>query len=132
MDWKERIGRELIGLVLLIVLLLAGLYTSWDMDRSHRAIARQIEDAAWFALAEDWEKARIAAAAAERSWKEHRNLSSLLADHTPMEEIDSLFARIGICSADRSTTEFAIHCAEASRKLEAMGEAHRLTWQNLL
>lgn len=132
MDWKERTGRELIGLVLLIALLLTGLFTSWDMGRIHRDIARQMEEAAWFALSEDWEKARMAAAAAENSWNEHRNLSSLLADHTPMEEIDSLFARIGICSADRNAAEFAVHCAEASRKVEAMGEAHRLTWQNLL
>ena len=132
MDWQGRIGRELIGLVLLAVLLAAGLFTSWEMSRTHTAISRQLEDAAWFALTEDWEKARTSLAAAESSWKHHWNLSSLLADHTPMEEVDSLFARIGICSAARDSTEFAIHCGEAARKVEAMGDAHRLSWQNLL
>ena len=131
MDRKGRIGRESIGLGLLVVLLFLGLYTSWDMGRTHDAISRQLEDAAWFALSEDWEKARTAAAAAESSWQAHRDLSLLLADHTPMEEIDSLFARIGICSAARDSKEFSIHCAEASRKVQAMGDAHHLSWQNL-
>lgn len=131
MDRKGRIGRELIGLVLLAILLGTGLYTSWDMGRTHADISRKLEDAAWFALAEDWEKARTAAAAAESGWDTHRNLSLLLADHAPMEEIDSLFARIGICSASRSSTEFGLLCAEAARKVQAMGDAHRLSWQNL-
>lgn len=120
------------GALLLAVLLLTGLLTAWDMDRTHSDISRQIEDAAWLALTGDWEKARMAAAAAESRWKSHRNLSSLLADHTPMEEIESLFARIHICSAAREAEEFAASCGELSRKVEAMGEAHRLSWQNLL
>ena len=132
MDRQGRIGREIVGLVLLAVLLLAGLFTSWDMGSTHTAISKQLEDAAWFALAEDWERARTAAAAAEDGWQAHRDLSSLLADHTPMEEIDALFARLGICSAGRSGEEFAALSAELSRKVAAMGDAHRLTWQNLL
>lgn len=132
MDRKRSLGRETVGLVLLGALLLTGLYTSLEMGRSHDEISRHLEDSAWYALSGDWEKARMAAAAAESGWKDHRDLSSLLADHTPMEEIDAMFARIGICSAARSGTEFALFCADLSRKVEAMGEAHRLTWQNLL
>ncbi len=132
MDRQGRIGRETVGLVLLAVLLLTGLFTSWDMGRTHMAISKQLEDAAWFALAEDWEQARSAAAAAENGWETHRNLSSLLADHTPMEEIDGLFAQMGIYSAARSSEDFAALSAELSRKVAAMGDAHRLTWQNLL
>lgn len=132
MDWQKRVGRELVGAVLLVVLLLLGLLSAWDMGRTSIAISDRIEDAAWFALTGDWESARIAAESAKNQWEEHRNLSSILADHTPMEEIDSLFARIHICSVARETEEFAASCAELSRKVQAMGEAHRLTWQNLL
>ena len=132
MDRKGRIGRELVGLLILAGLLLLGLLSSWRMDKIHGAISRQLEDAAWFALTEDWEKARTAASGAENDWEVHRDLFSLLADHTPMEEIDSLFARLDICSAAGNYGDFAIFCAEAARKVEAMGEAHRLTWQNLL
>lgn len=132
MDRQGRLGREAVGLALLALLLLAGLLSAWDMDRTHREISRQIEDAAWLALAQDWEAARTAAAAAESQWQAHRDLSSLLADHTPMEQIDALFARIGICSAARDATEFAAACAELSRYARAMGEAQRLSWQNLL
>jgi len=132
MDRQGRIGRETAGAVLLAALLLLGLLTAWDMESTHRQVARQLEDAAWFALTEDWEKARTAASGAENDWEVHRDLFSLLADHTPMEEIDSLFARLDICSAAGNYGDFAIFCAEAARKVEAMGEAHRLTWQNLL
>ena len=131
MDRKGRPGRETIGLVLLAALLLTGLYTSLEMDRYHGKIARQLEDSAWFALSGDWEKARSAAAAAETSWESRREITSLLADHTPMEEIDALFSRIGIYSAARSGTEFAACCGDLSRKMEAMGAANRLSWQNL-
>lgn len=126
------LGRETVGLVLLAGLLLTGLLSSWDMGKTHRDISGYLEDAAWFALGSDWENARIAAAAAEDRWESHRDLSSLLADHTPMEEIDALFAKVNICSAARRKEDFAVLCAELSRKMEAMGEAHQLSWQNLL
>lgn len=132
MDWKGKLGREAVGMVLLTVLLLTGLLVSWDMGRTHTAISAQLEDAAWFALSGNWEKARNAAAAAEHSWESHRNLSSLLADHTPMEEIDALFAEINIRSAARNAEDFAASCGCLSRKVVAMGEAHRFSWQNLL
>ena len=132
MDRQRWIGRELVGAGLLVTLLLLGLLTAWDMGRTHTAISRQMEDAAWYALTEDWEAARLAAEGARSQWEAHRTLSSLLADHTPMEEIDSLFERISIYSAARETAEFAASCAELSRNIRAMGEAHRLSWQNLL
>lgn len=132
MDRQGRIGRELAGAVLLVGLLLLSMLSAWDMGRTHSDLSRQIEDASWYALTGDWESARLAAISAREQWEDHRNLSSMLADHTPMEEIESLFARIHICSAARDTVEFAASCAELSEKLLAMGEAHRLTWQNLL
>ena len=129
MDRKRPIGREAVGAALLAALLLLGLVTSWDMGRTHTEITKQLEDAAWFALAENWEGARSAAAAAESRWYSHRGLTSLLADHTPVEQIEALFA---LCSAARDREEFAFTCAELSRYVRAMGEAHRLSWQNLL
>jgi len=131
-DRQGRIGRELVGAILLAVLLLLGLLSAWDMGSTHTAISRQMEDAAWYALTGDWESARLASDSARSQWEAHRGVSSVLADHTPMEEIDALFARIGISSAAREAEEFAAACAELSRHVMAMGEAHRLSWQNLL
>ena len=132
MDRKRGLGREVVGLGILVALLLAGILSSWEMSTTHYSISRQVEDAAWFALAEDWEAARTAATAAESQWEQHRDLSSLLADHTPMEQIDALFAHVDLCAAAREKAEFAAACAELSRYVKAMGDAHRLTWQNLL
>ena len=53
------------------------------------------------------------------------------ADHTPMEEIDALFAQVEVYAAAREETDFAAGCAALSRKVEAMGLAHGASWWNL-
>ena len=132
MDRQRRIGRHTVGAGILAVLLAMGVFSSWKMDRVHSAVSRQLEDAAWLALAGDWENARLAVAAAESGWQTHRDLTCLLADHTPMEQIDASFSRIGIFSAARNSMEFAAACSELSCFTRAVAEAHRLSWQNLL
>lgn len=129
---RSYVGRELAGAALLVGLLLLGLVVNWKMGRTHNAISRELEDAAWFALAGDWEAARMASSSAQAKWESNRNLSSLLADNTFMEDIDTLFARISIYSAARENTNFASTCAELSRRAVAMGEAHYFSWQNIL
>ena len=53
------------------------------------------------------------------------------ANHTPMEEIDALFAEVEVYAAAREETDFAAGCAALSRKMEAMGQAHGASWWNL-
>lgn len=129
---NQFIGRETAGFLLLLVLLVLGIYTSLEMSRTHNAISRELEDAAWYALSGDWESARMATASAESKWREHWNLSTLLADHSPMEQIDAMFASVDLYSAAKEAAEFAAGCGELSRYVRAMGEAHRFSWQNIL
>lgn len=124
--------RELTGFVLLVVLLLAGLLTAWEMGRQHRQMARLLEDSSWLALSGQWENARETAQEAKRLWQRRRSLRSALADHTPLEEIDGLFAQLAISAAADDRTEFARTGAALARKLEALGEAQRLRWWNIL
>ena len=121
-----------IGFGVLAALLALGAAVSWGMDVVHRPAARQLEQAADAALAGNWQEAQRHADGAQSRWQRYRKFTASVADHTPMEEIESLFARVHICSAARDTVEFAASCAELSQKLLAMGEAHRLTWENLL
>ena len=124
--------RGAIGLGLLVFLLAAGLLVTWGMDHCHDRIAEDLEDAAEHALMGDWEQAEKLSQGAEKDWERCWNFSASFADHEPMEEIDGLFAQLEIYEKAREKTSFAAACAELSRRVEAMGEAHGLTWWNLL
>ncbi len=124
--------RELLGFLLLTALLLTGLLSAWYLNRQQDPIASQLEDSAWLALSGQWEKARQGADAAREEWEQHRSLWAVFADHTPMEEIDDLFAQLSIYSAAREKSDFAATCAALAQHMEAMGDAHRLSWQNVL
>ena len=124
--------RSWIGFGLLLVLLVIGLLVTWGMDRLHDPIARELEQAASHGLKEDWSKAIPAAADAKTRWEKGCHFAACFADHTPMEEIDALFAQMEIYAAAEENTDFAAACAELARKVEAMGEAHGLKWWNFL
>ena len=124
--------RSWIGLGILLVLLVIGLLVTWGMGKLHEPIARELEQAASFALEDDWARAVPTAAAAKTSWERGRHFAACFADHTPMEEIDALFAQMEVYAAAEENTDFAAVCAELSRKVEAMGEAHGLMWWNFL
>lgn len=124
--------REFTGLLLLLVLLLTGLGLSWYMDRQHTEIARGLEDSAWYALSGEWDKARKTVDSAREQWEQGWNLWAAFGDHTPMEEIDALFAVLRIHAAAGERTQFAEACAALSQRVEAMGAAHQLSWWNVL
>ena len=124
--------REMIAFALLLVLLLFGLLTSWYMGRQHRTISRELEESGWMALSGQWSDAREKAQGVKSAWEKNRQLRAALADHTPMEEIDDLFEELNIYAAAGERTEFARCCAALSVRIRAVGEAHRLTWWNVL
>jgi len=125
-------ARELLGFGLLLLLLLAGLLSSWYMTRQHDQIADILEDSAWMALSGQWGNARNAAETAKETWQRQWKFRAAFGDHSPMEEIDALFAELTIYAAAEEQTDFAHTCAALSRRLEAMGNAHRLSWWNIL
>ena len=124
--------REMTAVALLAALLLFGLLTSWYMGRQHRTISRGLEESGWMALSGQWSDAREKAQEVKSAWEKNRQLRAALADHTPMEEIDRLFEELTIYAAAGERTEFARCCAALSSHVRAVGEAHRLTWWNVL
>ena len=124
--------RELAGFLLLLLLLLAGLLSSWHMGRQHGEIAKHLEDSAWLALSGQWSDARETAETARQRWEKDWSLRAVFGDHTPIEEIDDMFAELTICGAAGERTEFARICAALSSRVEAMGDAHRISWWNVL
>ena len=124
--------RSGIGLILLLVLLAGGIAATWAMETCHAPISRDLRDAALAAEKGDWDRGESLLLSARTAWGQSRHFSACFADHTPMEEIDALFAQVEVYAAAREETDFAAGCAALSRKVEAMGQAHGAAWWNLL
>lgn len=124
--------REMTAFLLLTVLFLGGLLSSWYMGRLHTDISRELEDSAWLALSGQWENAREKAGGSREAWEKNRHLRAALGNHTPMEEIDDLFTELTIYGAAGERTEFARTCAAIASRVAAMGNAQRLNWWNVL
>lgn len=123
--------RSWIGFALLLVLLAGGIAVTWGMAKCHEPIARDLENAAKTALQGDMVQGESLMLQARDAWGRSRHLGACFADHTPMEEIDALFAQVEVYAAAREETDFAAGCAALSQKVEAMGLAHGASWWNL-
>ena len=120
------------GLGILAVFLALGLWAAWGMEKIHRPVTDLLEQAAQAALSGDLTKGAVLAEQAESIWQQHRGLTAAMADHGPMEDIDSLFSQLRIYAEFGSTVEFSAYCSRIAKLVEAVSEAHGLTWQNLL
>lgn len=125
-------SRTVIGAFLLIALLLGGLLVQQEMDAIHRPIAQMLEVSAESAWNEDWELVDALSAGAEKSWRSSWTFTAAFADHDPMEEVDSLFAQLTVYALARDSQEYAAVCRELARRIDAMADAHTLSWWNLL
>lgn len=125
-------GRFWFGVVLLIGLMALGLVTGVAMEKEHSQIGDVLEQAAQSAAQGDLDGAAALGQQAADRWKKHRSATAAMADHAPMEEIDSLFAQLEIYENTRQPVCFATCSAKLSMLVRAVGEAHSLNWWNLL
>ena len=124
--------RGVIGIVLLLVLLAGGMFVEFTMDTVHSPIARELALAAQAGSDELWDTALLHQETAVKLWKRSWHLTAAFADHMPMEDIDSLFGSLPVYYTQREQTHYVAACRELARRVEAMADAHRLTWWNLL
>lgn len=122
--------RSWLGGGLLLLLLLGSLLATHFMIRIHEPIARDLITAGEYALAGDWARALPLSRQAEENWEEREVFRACFADHNPMEEVDACFAQLKVYGRMQEETAFAAACAETARKVSAMGEAHKLMWNN--
>ena len=125
-------GRFWFGVFLLAALLVLGLWVEHTTNFTHQTISKSLDLAAKQVLAGDTEGGLATAQAARRRWHRKWNATAAIADHAPMDEIDGLFAQLEIYGQLRTPTELAAVCARLSALVSAVGEAHQLTWWNLL
>lgn len=124
--------RSWLGAGLLLVLLIAACFVTGAMGRIHDPIARDLNAAGEAALTGDWDRALSLSQQAGDKWEEQEVFRACFADHNPMEEIDSCFAQLEVYGRMKEETAFAAACMETARKVEAMGEAHKLLLHNFL
>lgn len=124
--------RMWIGVALLALILIAGILTAEFMDRTHRSNARDLKEAAALALDGDWDRAEALTMRARKNWQKKKTLTAALTEHQPMEEIESLFAKIDICASARNKIHFATTCAHLAQLMNALSESHSLTLGNLI
>ena len=118
-----------IGLGLLGLLLVLGLFTIRQMDRVHLGIVDALEQAA---REPQWEQALSLGQDALQKWKQHRHFTASLSEHDSIDQIDSLFAQLEVYQKEKDPISHAATCAYLSEAISALLDAHRLTWWNLL
>ena len=122
-------GRLWIGIGLMTVLLALGLYGATAMDGVHSPIADQLEQAA---AMQDPDAAARALQAAKSAWDQHWHRTAVLAEHEPMDDIDSLFAQAESYASSNQMGDFSAMCMRLSQRIRAAAESHRPTWWNFL
>ena len=128
----KSMGRLLLGIGILVLFLIGGLWVGHAMDDVHQAIAQTLDTAALKCLDGDLKGGIALAQQAQNQWDSHWHGTASVADHEPMDEIDGLFAQLEIYGKAGLAADFATYCARLSRLVSAVGEAHSFTWWNLL
>lgn len=133
MDRKRGItGRELAGPAILALLLLMGVLFAWYLNRQHTVMAEAMEDSSWMALSGQWENAGELAMSVRRDWEKGWRLRAVMTDHSPMEEIDTLFRELTVYEAAGERTDFARTCAVLAEKLRSIASSGGFSWWNVL
>ena len=125
-------GRFWIGILLLVIFLVLGIWISCFMDATHQTISDTLLQASAQALQGNEADAAALAAQAKATWDANWHTIAAAADHAPMDEIDGLFSQLSVFSNAGRIGDFAACCARLSKLVAAMGEAHKLTWWNFL
>jgi len=123
---RLRVG---IGILLLMLILSIGITVL--MHRVHPPMAALLSTAALEAEAGNWPAAREAAQEATQIWAGTRTLTAIFADHSPMDDIDGLFAELQTYIRMEETPHFAATCRQLARLVQSMGENHAFAWWNL-
>lgn len=120
------------GVILLACLLILGGASAWAMGKASEPVADLCRKAGDSALSGDWAVAEAQFRQAKMQWDSRFPFCATLADHEPMENINGMFAQLEVYARCRDAESFAAACALLSEDVEAVGEAHRLSWWNIL
>ena len=121
-----------VGIGILLFFLLLGLFSAVAIDKACSPISGLLEQAGNVAAAGDAETAAMLLHSANLKWKSSWHKIAILADHTPMDEIDGLFAQATVWAEAKDPLGLSAGCHRLASLVEAIAEAHSLTWWNLV
>ena len=122
----------IIGIAVLSLLLLSGLLVAKVTEEMYRPIIALLEEATATALDGNFQVAKFQAEEAKKLWNKKKNATATVADHTPMEDIDHLFAEVEIYAQTEEIPHFAACCAQLAVMVRDMSDAHAPNLWNLL
>ena len=102
------------------------------MNDAHSPTEKMLMQAAEKTLNGDFQNAVPLAMAAKSRWERQRKGTATVADHSPMEDVDMLFAEMEIYARTEEEPHFAACCAELAKRVQAMADAHAFSWWNVL
>ena len=124
--------RFVLGIGLLLGLLLLCLGVSVFAERMHQPVCSGLETAAQLILAGDTAGCNVQIHQAKQQWEKKWHRTAAFSDHTPMDEVDSLFAQLEIYGMQGDAVRTAALCHGISQRIRAIAEAQAPTWWNLL
>lgn len=125
-------GRGWFGFGILIAFLILGFITAEVTDNVHLPTEKLLVQAAEKTLSGDFEEAVDLGLQAKSRWDSHWNRTAAVADHSPMDEVDALFAEMEVYAKTEEKPHFAACCQELSQRIRAFADAHRFRWWNIL
>ena len=124
--------RFYLGLGILIFFLGLGLIVTFGLARIHEPVAENFSQAVQAALDGNLNEGIQLARQAESRWQRYRKITASVADHTPMDEIESLLAEMNVFAQAEDAEHFAACCAQLSRMVQTVADAHDPGWENIL
>lgn len=122
----------ILGVGILVAFLILGLVCQGVMVRTCSPISQMLTQAGQLCHQGQMHSAEILAKSAAEKWQAHWYAIGVLADHTPMDEIDGLFAQAKAYARQRDAAGFCASCYRLASLIDAIAEAHSLTWWNVL
>ena len=124
--------RFYLGMGILVLFLALAIWTATAMEQAMRPIQIQLEQAAQMGLGENPSNGSLLAQDAKDAWFDLRKRIAAVADHTPMEEVDGLFAELEVYARSGDMAHFSACCNRIRILAEALAEAHAFSLQTLL
>lgn len=124
--------RFVIGLVTLTFLFFVSLFVASTTKQAYEPIATLLEKASDTTLHGSFAEAIEQAEKARTLWEKRKSKTAIVADHTPMEEVDLLFTEAEIYAKAEEKPHFAACCAQLASAIQNMADAHTMNLWNLL
>lgn len=125
-------ARGWLGVGILVVFLLGGIVAAALMSSAHLPTAELLQQASEMTVNGEFPEAVLLGLEAKDRWEQRWNGTAAMADHSPMDEVDALFGELEVYAITGEQPHFAACCAELAKRIEAVAQAHKFSWWNVL